>query len=65
MKTFPGPAQSLDAMWFEYKVTGYDRLQFKLLRDVPECVAHAVIAAMEAQGFRFVPLGSSPLPPKE
>jgi hypothetical protein len=50
----------LEILWFEF----WDGFYWKMIpvRQLPLCAAHATVKAMEAEGYRFVQLGSSQLP---
>lgn len=59
-KTPLAPPQRLEVLWFEIPNDPFRRM-FPI-KDLPELAAATVISEMEAQGYRFVQLGSSELP---
>lgn len=54
------PPERVKVLWFDLPDG-----RMTALRDIPEFMAHDCIALMEKKGYKFVQLGSSPIPDKE
>lgn len=60
MRKESAPVQLCEVLWFEYQAQGQCRMI--PVQNVPEHVARDFVKLMEAQGYVFVVIGSSPLP---